>query len=90
MENINNATVEELMERRAAILEGLDNVADDELEALEKEVRAIADELESRKAAEAARESIRNQIASGEAGVVVETIKTEGVPFERRAKTRPS
>lgn len=80
MENIKEATVEELMERRNAIIADLDNVADAELDGLEQEVRSIGDELEARKAAEAQRESIRSQIASG-AGQTIEKIETEDKPM---------
>lgn len=74
--DIKTATIDELQERRSAILASIDEVADSELEALDAEVRIIADELESRRAAEAQRESIRAQVAAGE-GTTVETINLE-------------
>ena len=77
MMDIKTATIDELMERRTAILASIDEVADSELEALDAEVRSIGEELEARKAAAEARENIRAQIASGNTGTIVEEIKTE-------------
>lgn len=77
MIDVKIASIDELMERRAAILNSIDEVADADLEALDAEVRSIADELEARKAAETQRESIRAQIASGETGTIVTEIETE-------------
>lgn len=84
MENIKEASVEELMERRNAIIADLDNVADADLDGLEQEVRSIGDELEARKAAEAQRESIRSQIASGAVGQTIEKIETEVKPMDSK------
>lgn len=69
--NINEMTVDELIERRSAIALELDN-ADADLDALEAEVKSINEELESRKAAETKRNEIRNAVASGDG----ENIKT--------------
>ena len=69
--NIKEMTVDELMERRAAIGSELEN-ADADLDALEAEVKSINEELESRKAAETKRNEIRNAVASGDG----ENIKT--------------
>lgn len=77
MIDIKTASVDELMERRTAILETIDDVADSELEALDAEVRSIGEELEARKAAAETRESIRAQIAAGKTGTIVEEVKTE-------------
>lgn len=57
-------TVEELETRRAAIVTEVDADGAD-LDALETEVRAIRDELESRKAAAAKRDEIRAAVAAG-------------------------
>ena len=68
-------TIEELMERRSAIAAEIDTEGAD-LDALEAEARAINEELERRKNAEAQRNSIRAAVAAGE-GEVRENIITE-------------
>ena len=73
--NIPEMSVEELLERRTAIAAELDT-PDADLDALESEVRSINDELETRKAAEAQRQTIRDEVASG-AGDVIAEIKEE-------------
>ena len=73
--NIPEMSVEELMERRTAIAAELD-APDADLDALESEVRSINEELESRKAAEVQRQSIRDEVAAG-AGDVIAEIKEE-------------
>lgn len=73
--NINEMTVEELMERRTAIAAEID-APEADLDALEAEARSINAELESRKAAEEQRNNIRNAVAAG-AGEVVAEIKEE-------------
>lgn len=73
--NIPEMSVEELMERRTAIAAELD-APDADLDALESEVRSINEELETRKAAEAQRQTIRDEVASG-AGDVIAEIKEE-------------
>lgn len=71
----NTMTAEELETRAGAILEESKQDGAD-LDALETEQRAIYNELENRKAAEAAKAEIRAQVAAG-AGEVKETIKPE-------------
>lgn len=66
----------ELMERRKAIGEEANNASGEALDALESEIDAINAELESRKAAEAKRQTIRDAVASG-AGEVIAEMKTE-------------
>lgn len=73
--NIPEMSVEELLERRTAIAAELD-APDADLDALESEVRSINEELETRKAAEAQRQTIRDEVASG-AGDVIAEIKEE-------------
>ena len=73
--NIPEMSVEELMERRTAIAAELDS-PDADLDALETEVRSINEELESRKAAEVQRQTIRDEVAAG-AGDVIAEIKEE-------------
>ena len=75
MENIKEMSVEQLEERKTQIVAELDN-DDADLNALEEEARAIKEELETRKAAEAKKAEIRSNVASGE-GTVVEKIKVE-------------
>ena len=58
-------TVEELMERRAAIATEIE-APEADLDALEAEARAINEELENRKASEAKRNEIRNAVAKGD------------------------
>lgn len=58
-------TIEELMERRAQIAVEV-NEENADLDALEAEARAINEEMESRKNAEARRNSIRSAVADGE------------------------
>ena len=65
-------SIEELNERKAAIALELD-APEADLDALEAEARAINEEIEGRKAAEAKRAEIRAAVANG-AGVVIETI----------------
>lgn len=72
---IKEMTVEQLEERKAAIAAEIDN-EDADLDALEAEVRAIKEEIESRKAEEAKKAEIRAAVASGE-GETTKTFKTE-------------
>ena len=72
---IKEMTVEQLEERRAAIVAELD-APEADLDALETEARAIKEELEQRRADEAKRNEIRSAVANGE-GEVVEKIKSE-------------
>lgn len=72
---LKSLSVEELEARKAEIAEAID-APDADLDALETEVRAIKDELEARKNAEAQRDEIRKAVAAG-AGVTVEEIKEE-------------
>lgn len=68
-------TVEQLEERKAAIVVEVDN-PDANLDALEEELRSIKAELESRKAAEEKRAEIRAAVAEGE-GVVIKKVEHE-------------
>ena len=61
---MNEMTVEQLEERKAAIAAELDNPEAD-LDALEAEARAIKDELDQRKAEAAKKAEIRSAVASG-------------------------
>ena len=65
--------IEELEARKAQIAVELDADGAD-LDVLESEVRAINEEMEARKAAEAQKAEIRAAVAQGD-GKVIETIK---------------
>ena len=69
---IKEMTIEELEARKAEIATEVDNEGAD-LDALEEEVRAIKEELESRKAEEAKKAEIRSAVAAG-AGTVVQAL----------------
>lgn len=73
--NFNEMTVEQLEKRKSAIVAELDNPEAD-LDALESEARAIKDEIEKRKDAEAKKAEIRDAVASG-IGEVVQTFSKE-------------
>lgn len=73
--NYNEMSVEELMERRAAIAVEVD-APEADLDALEAEARSINEELESRKAAETKRVEIRNAVANGK-GEITKTFESE-------------
>lgn len=73
--NLNEMTIDELLERRNAIVEELDAEGAD-LDALEVEMKSINTELDARKAAEAKKEEIRAEVANG-AGEVTETFETK-------------
>ena len=68
-------TIEQLEERKTAIVAEID-APDADLDALEAEARAIKEEIENRKAAEAKRNEIRSAVAGG-AGEVVTKMKVE-------------
>lgn len=71
----NEMSVEELMERRAAIATEID-APEADLDALEAEARSINEELETRKTAETKRNEIRTAVANGE-GETKETFESE-------------
>ena len=71
---IKDVTIEQLEERKAQIVEELDNPEAD-LDALEAEARGIKEEIESRKAEAARKAEIRSAIANGE-GETVEKFET--------------
>ena len=73
--NYNEMSVEELMERRAAIATEID-APEADLDALEAEARSINEELETRKANETKRNEIRTAVANGE-GETKETFESE-------------
>jgi len=72
MEELKNMTVEELEMRKAELREAVE-APEADLDAIESEGRAINEELETRKQAEAQKVEIRELVAAGE-GEVVENI----------------
>ena len=72
---IKEMTIEQLEERKAAIVAELD-APEADLDALETEARAIKEEIESRKAEAAKKAEIRDAVASG-SGEVIEKMKVE-------------
>jgi HK97 family phage major capsid protein len=73
--DLKEMTVEQLEERKSAIVGELDNEGAD-LDALEEEVRAIKAELEAREAEEAKKAEVRDAVASG-AGETIKTFQEE-------------
>lgn len=82
-------TVEQLEERKNAIVAELDNEGAD-LDALENEVRSIKEELESRAAEEAKKVEIRKTVAETKAPVVVEKVEEEKREIMTNAEVRAS
>lgn len=79
--DLKEMTVEQLEERKGAIVGELDNEGAD-LDALEEEVRAIKAELEAREAEEAKKAEVREAVASGE-GEVIKTFVEEKREMEK-------
>ena len=86
---IKEMTVEQLEERKNAIVAELDNEGAD-LDALENEVRAIKEELESRAEEEAKKVEIRKTVAEVKAPVVVEKVEEERKEVMTNAEVRAS
>ena len=87
---IKEMTVEQLEERKAAIVEELNN-EDADLDALETEVRSIKEELEARAAEEAKKVEIRKTVAEAQAPVVVvEKVEEERKEIMTNAEVRAS
>ena len=86
---IKEMTVEQLEERKNAIVAELDNEGAD-LDALENEVRSIREELESRANEEAKKVEIRKAVAEAKAPVVVEKVEEEKREIMTNAEVRAS
>ena len=87
---IKDMTVEQLEERKNAIVAELDNEGAD-LDALEAEVRSIKEELEARAAEEAKKVEIRKTVAEAKAPVVVvEKVEEERKEIMTNAEVRAS
>lgn len=74
--DIKEMTIEQIEERKSAIVAELDNEGAD-LNALEEEMRSLNAEIESRKAEEAQKAEIRAAVADGKVGEIVTEIKEE-------------
>ena len=85
---IKEMSIEELEERKNAIVAELDNEGAD-LDALEEEMRSIKAELEERKATESKKAEIRASVAQGE-GVVTKEIEKEESKTMTEAEIRNS
>ena len=82
-------TVEQLEERKNAIVAELDNEGAD-LDALEAEVRSIKEELEARAAEEAKKVEIRKTVADVKAPVVMEKVEEEKREMKTNEEIRAS
>ena len=81
---IKDMTIEQIEERKNAIVAELDNDGAD-LDALESEMRSLNEEIEARKAEEAKKAEIRSAIANGSVGEVV--VEEKIVEEKRSMKT---
>ena len=79
---IREMTIDQIEERKTAIVAELDNEGAD-LDALEEEMRSLNAELEERKANEAKKAEIRGAVATGEVGEVVKKFEEEKKVMER-------
>ena len=86
---IKDMTIEQIEERKTAIVAELDNEGAD-LNALEEEMRSLNTEIESRKAEEAQKAEIRSAVAAGEVGEVVKTIVEEKRDMRTNEEIRAS
>ena len=84
---IKDMTIEQIEERKTAIVAELDNEGAD-LNALEEEMRSLNAEVEARKAVEAQKAEIRSAVAAGEVGEVVKTIAEEKREMKRNEDKR--
>ena len=87
--DVKEMTVEQLEERKSAIVAELDNEGAD-LDALEAEVRSIKEELETRANEEAKKVEIRKTVAETKAPVVVEKVEEEKREIMTNAEVRAS
>ena len=86
---IKDMTIEQIEERKTAIVAELDNEGAD-LNALEEEMRSLNTEIEARKAVEAQKAEIRSAVAAGEVGEVVKTIVEEKRDMKTNEEIRAS
>ena len=86
---IREMTIEQIEERKNAIVAELDNEGAD-LNALEAEMRSLNDEIEARKAEEAQKAEIRSAVAAGEVGEVVKAVVEEKREMKTNEEIRAS
>lgn len=89
MEKFREMTIEQLEERKAAIVAELDKDNAD-LDALEKEIRAIKEELDRRAAEAAKRTELRKTVANVQANVVMEKVTEEKRTVKTNEEVRAS
>lgn len=90
MPEIRDMNIDELEARKNEILSSLDN-EDADLDALKEEARAIREELEARKAAEAERVELRKEVAEMAAEPIEESpIEEEREKMENKVEVRNS
>ena len=89
MLEVKNMTVEQLEERKRAIVAELENEGAD-LDALQAEARSIKEELEARAAEEAKKAEIRKTVAETKAPVVVKKVEEEKRGMKTNAEVRAS
>ena len=86
---LKDMTIEQIEERKAAIVAELDNEGVD-LDALETEMRSLKDEIEARKVEEAKKAEIRSAVADQKVGEVVKTFTEEKRDMKTNAEIRAS
>lgn len=86
---LKDMTIEQIEERKAAIVAELDNEGVD-LDALEAEMRSLKDEIEARKVEEAKKAEIRSAVADQKVGEVVKTFTEEKRDMKTNAEIRAS
>ena len=82
-------TIEQIEERKTAIVAELDNEGAD-LNALETEMRSLNEEIEARKVEEAKKAEIRSAVADQKVGEVVKTFTEEKRDMKTNAEIRAS
>lgn len=86
---IKEMTIDQIEERKSAIVAELENEGAD-LNALEEEMRSLNAEIESRRAEEAQKAEIRKAVASGEVGEVVKKVEEEKRNMRTNEEVRAS
>ena len=89
MENIKEMTIEQIEERKSAIVAEIDGEGAD-LNALEEEIRSLNAEIEERKATEAKKAEIRSAVAAGEIGEVIKKVEEEKRDMRTNEEVRAS
>ena len=89
MENIKEMTIEQIEERKSAIVAEIDGEGAD-LNALEEEMRSLNAEIEERKATEAKKAEIRSAVAAGEIGEVIKKVEEEKRDMRTNEEVRAS